>query len=52
LVNSGQGRASKVVVEPDITSIPVELKILDPSGPFEIGGESGQVIIFGLTHVD
>jgi hypothetical protein len=49
IVNSGQGKASKVVVELGNTGIPAELKILDPSGPFEIGGESEQIIIFGLT---
>jgi hypothetical protein len=49
LVNSGEGRASKITVVPDTVGIPVDLKLLEPSGSFEVGGKSEQIVTFGLT---
>ena len=48
LMNHGEGRASKVTVEPDISGLPLELRILEPKGPFEIGGGSEQIVTFGV----
>lgn len=49
LVNQGEGRALKVTLEPDVSGVPAELKILSPSGAFDVGGKAEQIIIFGLT---
>lgn len=49
LVNAGEGRASKVTVVPDLAGVPGVLRILEPSGEFDVGGNSEQTVTFGLT---
>jgi len=49
LANTGEGRASKVVMKYDSTKIPIDIKLLEPRGPFEISGETEQIVTFGVT---
>jgi len=50
LRNQGEGRALSIMAEPDLSGLPVaELNILDPRNPFEIDGDSEQIITFGMT---
>ena len=49
LINAGEGRASKVIVEPDLSGLPVLLRLLKPNREFDVGGKSEQTVTFGLT---
>ncbi len=49
LANRNEGRASNVKMKPDPLVLKVQLKILDPREPFDIGGKSDQNIMFGVT---
>ncbi len=48
LVNSGEGHALKVTVEPDLAGLPIELKILEPKAAFDMATESEQILTFAV----
>lgn len=49
LLNKGDGRASNVRAEFGHSVLPYEIRIVDPKGPFEVGGQSQQIVTFGVT---
>jgi len=49
LINRGEGRALNVIVEPDFSRLPLEIKILEPKGFFEVAGDSEQILTFGVV---
>lgn len=49
LLNKGDGRASNVRAEFASSGLPVEIKIVEPKGHFEVGGQSQQIVTFGVT---
>lgn len=52
LLNRGEGTALKITVEPDVSGLPVEIRILEPKGTFEVGGNSEQIVTFGVFLSD
>jgi len=48
LINQGEGRASKVIIEPDLSGLPIAIRVVEPKGPFEIDGLSEQVVTLGV----
>jgi len=46
LLNKGEGRASDVTFESDLSKLPLDIKILQPREPFDIAGESEQILTF------
>ena len=48
LVNKGEGMALEVGLESDLSGLPLDLTLRDPRGLFEIGGQSEQVVEFGI----
>jgi hypothetical protein len=48
LTNRGRGLARDVEVTPELDGTPVDLKLVNPSTPFEVGGESDQIVTFAL----
>jgi energy-coupling factor transporter ATP-binding protein EcfA2 len=45
-LNKGEGRASNVTFEPDLSKLPLDIKILLPRGAFDVAGRSEQIITF------
>ena len=52
LVNRGEGSASKIIAEPDLSGFPVEIKVLQPKDAFEVAGDSEQIVTFGILLSD
>jgi hypothetical protein len=48
LINQGEGRASKVTMDPDLSGLPIEMRVLEPKGHFEMDGLSEQLVTFGV----
>ncbi len=49
LHNRGEGRAVNVKISYDHNKYPVELRIIEPKGEFEVNGNSEQLINLGIT---
>lgn len=48
LLNKGDGRASNVRAEFALSQLPAEIRIVEPKGHFEVGGQSQQIVTFGV----
>jgi len=46
LLNKGEGSASDVTIETDLSRLPLDIKILQPRGTFDVAGGSEQVLTF------
>jgi hypothetical protein len=46
LLNKGKGRASDITLEADLSKLPLEIKILQPKGAFDVAGGSEQILTF------
>jgi hypothetical protein len=46
LLNKGEGRASDIILETEISKLPVEIKILQPRIAFDVAGGSEQILTF------
>lgn len=49
LLNEGEGRASGVSFEADLSGLPIKMEIIEPKPLFDVGGHSEQFLKFGLT---
>jgi len=46
LLNKGEGRASDITLETDLSRLPLDIKILQPRGDFDVAGGSKQILTF------
>jgi hypothetical protein len=46
LLNRGEGRATDVTFECDLSKLPLDMKILQPRGAFDVAGGSEQILTF------
>jgi len=52
LLNKGEGRASDVTFESDLSKLPLDIKILQPRGAFDVAGCSEQILTFEVILRD
>ena len=48
LLNGGQGRASGITFEADVSGLPIKMEIREPKPPLDVGGHSEQFLEFGM----